>query len=147
MRGTTPTRPQKTANEPFLQAAVRRFGSTQSTPRVVIPPFLHTRGKPGVQGVQATISTKAKKITQPSGAATPRNGDAQERIAVPQALCILRERTRPSSKSGKVCRFDTRPGDVRERAERSEGSKIILFEFASRCSQSRVLPRGKNNSQ
>ena len=25
--------------------------------------------------------------------------------------------------------------------------KIILFEFASRCSQSRVLPRGKNNSQ
>ena len=25
--------------------------------------------------------------------------------------------------------------------------KIILFEFASRCSQSRVLPRGKNNPQ
>ena len=25
--------------------------------------------------------------------------------------------------------------------------KIILFEFASRCSQSRVLPRGKNSSQ
>ena len=30
-------------------------------------------------------------ITQPSGAATPRNSDAHERIAVPQAFCVLRE--------------------------------------------------------
>ena len=29
---------------------------------------------------------------------------------------------RPRPKSGKICRSDTRPGDVRERAERSEGS-------------------------
>ena len=29
-------------------------------------------------------------ITQPSGAATPRDSDAHERIAVPQALCVLR---------------------------------------------------------
>ena len=33
-------------------------------------------------------------ITQPSGAATPRDSDAHERIAVPQALCVLREYTR-----------------------------------------------------
>ena len=32
-----------------------------------------------------------KKITQPSGAATPRDSDAHKRIAVPQALCVLRE--------------------------------------------------------
>ena len=32
-------------------------------------------------------------ITQPSGAATPRNSDAHERIAVPKALCVLREHT------------------------------------------------------
>ena len=32
-------------------------------------------------------------ITQPSGAATPRDSDAHERIAVPKALCVLRERT------------------------------------------------------
>ena len=38
-------------------------------------------------------------ITQPSGAATPRNSDAHERIAVPQALRILRER--PSTKAQK----------------------------------------------
>ena len=31
-------------------------------------------------------------ITQPSGAATPRNSDAHKRIAVPQALRVLRER-------------------------------------------------------
>ena len=44
------------------------------------------------------------------------------RIAVPKAFCVFREHTRPRPKSGKVCRFDTRPGDVGERAERSEGS-------------------------
>ena len=32
-------------------------------------------------------------ITQPSGAATPRNSDAHKHIAVPQALCTLREHT------------------------------------------------------
>ena len=44
------------------------------------------------------------------------------RIAVPQALCVLWEHTRPRPKSGKVCCSDTRPGDVCERAERTEGS-------------------------
>ena len=61
-------------------------------------------------------------ITQPSGAATPRNSDAHERIAVPQAFCVLREHPRPRPKSGKVRRSDTRPGDVRERAARIKGS-------------------------
>ena len=64
----------------------------------------------------------SKEITQPSGAATPRNSDAHERIAVPQALCVLWEHTRPRPQSGKVRRSDTRPGDVCERAERAEGS-------------------------
>ena len=53
-------------------------------------------------------------ITQPSGAATPRNSDAHERIAVPQALCVFRERSRPRPKSGKVCRFKSRPRRVSE---------------------------------
>ena len=34
----------------------------------------------------------------------------------------FRSASRPRHKSGKVCRSDTRPGDVCERAERSEGS-------------------------
>ena len=61
-------------------------------------------------------------ITQPSGAATPRDSDTHKRIAVPKAFCVLWEHPRPSPKSGKTCRSDTRPGDVGERAERSEGS-------------------------
>ena len=42
-------------------------------------------------------SRKAKnsavRAAQPSGAATPRNSDAHERIAVPQAFCVLWEHT------------------------------------------------------
>ena len=44
------------------------------------------------------------------------------RIAVPKALCVLREYPRPRPKIAKVRHSDTRPGDVCERAERSEGS-------------------------
>ena len=83
---------------------------------------LENRKKYLEQSVQAATSTKAKKTTQPSGAATPRNSDAHKRIAAPKALCVLQERLRPRPKSGKVCRSDTRPGDVGERAERSESS-------------------------
>ena len=71
--------------------------------------------------VQAAISTEVKKITQPSGAATPRNSDTHERIAVPQALRVLREHTRPSPKSGKVCRSDTWPRRVSETCETLRG--------------------------
>ena len=60
-------------------------------------------------------------ITQPSGAATPRNSDAHERIAVPQALYVLREHTRPRPKSGKVCRSDTWPRRVSETCETLRG--------------------------
>ena len=83
---------------------------------------LENRKKYLEQGVQAAISTETEKITQPSGAATPRDSDAHKRIAVPQALCVLREYPRPRPKSGKIRRSDTRPGNIRERAERSEGS-------------------------
>ena len=83
---------------------------------------LENRKKYLEQGVQAATSAEAKKITQPSGAATPRDSDTHKRIAVPKAFCVLRERLRPRPKSGKVRRSDTRPGDVCERAERSEGS-------------------------
>ena len=62
------------------------------------------------------------RITQPCGAATPRDSDTHKRIAVPKALCVLCEHTRSRPKSGKTCRSDTRPGDVGERAERSESS-------------------------
>ena len=83
---------------------------------------LENRKKYLEQGVQAAISTETEKITQPSGAASPRGSDAHKRIAVPKALCVLREYPRPRPKSGKVHLSDTRPGDVCERAKRSEVS-------------------------
>ena len=58
----------------------------------------------------------------PAGPRRLRNSDAHKRIAAPKAFYVLQERLRPSPKSGKTCRSDTRPGDVGERAERSEGS-------------------------
>ena len=103
---------------------------------------LENRKKYLEQGVQAVILAETKKITQPSGAATPRNSDAHERIAVPQALCVLREYIRPRPQSGKIRRSGTRPGDVRERAERSEGSdttphpKRPVFRRVSPCVRS-----------
>ena len=116
------TRPQKTANKPFCQAGAECFNSTQSTPGVVIPPPPRTFRKYCAQSEKTATSPSCKQITQPSGAATPRSSDAHKRIAAPQALCVLREHPRPRPKSGKVHLSDTRPGDVCERAERSEGS-------------------------
>ena len=86
------------------------------------PPLPRTFRKYCAQSEKTATSPNCKKITQPSGAATPRDSDAHKRIAVPQAFCVPRERPRPRPKSGKTCRSDTRPGDVGERAERSEGN-------------------------
>ena len=73
---------------------------------------LENRKKYLEQGVQAAISTETEKITQPGGAATPRNSDTHGRIAVPKAFCVLRECPWPRPQSGKVCRSDTRPRKV-----------------------------------
>ena len=43
----------------------------------------------------------------------------------------FRSASRPRHKSGKVCRSDTRPGDVCERAERSEGSDSTPIQNAT----------------
>ena len=88
----------------------------------MIPPPPRTFRKYCAQSEKTATSPSCKQITQPGGAATPRNSDTHKRIAVPQAFCVLQECLRPSPKSGKARRSGTRPGDVRERAERSEGS-------------------------
>ena len=61
-------------------------------------------------------------ITQPSGAATPRNSDAHERIAVPQALCVLRERPDQGLKAAKFAVLTPGCAGFPNRAKRSEGS-------------------------
>jgi len=77
----------------------------------------------------------------PAGPRRLRNSDAHERIAVPQAFCVLLKHTQPRPKSGKVRRSDTRPGDVRERVEHAEGSdsapsEMPVFRRVSPCVRS-----------
>ena len=86
------------------------------------PPILHTRKDPERRAYKPQFRQKRKRLRSPAGPRRLRSSDAHKRIAAPQALCVLRERLRPRPKSGKVRRSDTRPGDVCERAERSEGS-------------------------
>ena len=61
-------------------------------------------------------------ITQPSGAAAPRNSDAHEHIAVPQALCVLRERPDQGQKAAKFAVLTPGHAGFPNRAKRSEGS-------------------------
>ena len=82
----------------------------------------HTRKGPERRAYKPQFRQKRKRSRSPAGPRRLRNSDAHKRIAVPKALCVLREHPRPSPKSGKVGRSDTRPGDVGERAERSESS-------------------------
>ena len=77
-------------------------------------------------------------ITQPSGAATPRNSDAHKRIAVPQAFCVLREHPGQDPKAAKFAVLTPGRAGFPNRAKRSEGSdsapsKTPLFRRVSRC--------------
>ena len=126
----------------LLTSGRRAFQQRAKRAWVVIPPQPCTFRKCCAQSEKTATSPNCKKITQPSGAATPRDSDTHKRIAVPQALCVFRECLRPRLKSGKVCRSDTRPGDVRERAARVEGSdsaphpKRSLFRRVCPCVRS-----------
>ena len=120
-KGVSPTKTKKRQSTPFCPLATQGFRNVWNAPRVVIPPPPRTFRKYCAQSEKTATSPSCKQITQPSGAATPRDSDAHKRIAVPKALCVLCEHTRSRPKSGKIRRSGTRPGDVRERAERSEG--------------------------
>ena len=62
------TRPQKTASWPLLQAAVRRFSSTQNTPRVVIAPCHLARSESTAHRVKKQQHHQiAKRSRSPAG--------------------------------------------------------------------------------
>ena len=105
-----------TSGRPAFQQHAEHTKSGDTTPRLAHAEN-HER-----RMYKSTISTKAKRSRSPAGPRRLRNSDAHKRIAAPKAFCVLQERLRPSPKSGKTCRSDTRPGDVGERAERSESS-------------------------
>ena len=107
----------------------------------------HMRNALSTECENRNFDRNEKRSRSPAGPRRLRDSDAHKRVAVPQALCVLREHPRLRPKSGKVCRSDTRPGEVRERAVRVEGndsapSETPLFRRASRCvrffSESRV---------
>ena len=59
---------------------------------------------------QVMLNEQRQQGAQPSGAAMPRNSDTHKRIAVPQALCVLREHTRPRPKAAKYAFLIPGPG-------------------------------------
>ena len=119
--GSTPGQDPKAAKYTFLIPGPGMFVNVRNAPRVVIPPPPRTFRKYCAQSEKTATSPSCKQITQPSGAATPRNSDAHKRIAVPKALCVLWEHTRPRPKSGKVCRSTPWPRRVSETCETVRG--------------------------
>ena len=105
-----------TSGRPAFQQHAEHTKSGDTTPRLAHAEN-HER-----RMYKSTISTKAKRSRSPAGPRRLRNSDAHKRIAAPKAFCVLREYIQPRPKSGKVRRSNTRPGDVRERAVRVEGS-------------------------
>ena len=69
-------------------------------------------------------------ITQPGGAATPRNSDAHERIAVPKALCAFGNAPDQSPKAAKYAVLTPGHAGFPNRAKRSEGSDTTPIQNA-----------------
>ena len=66
------------------------YYSTQSTPRVMIPPLAsHTRKVPERRAYKPQFRQKRKRSRSPAGPRRLRDSDAHKRIAVPKALCVL----------------------------------------------------------
>ena len=98
----------------FQQHAEHAEGSDSTLPPCTFRKYC-------AQSEKTATSPNCKKITQPSGAATPRDSDAHKRIAVPQAFCVLLAYTRPRPKSGKVRRSAPWPRRVSETCETVRG--------------------------
>ena len=105
-----------TSGRPVFQQHAKPSEGSDTTPTS------HTRKGPERRVYKSQFRQKQKRSRSPAGPRRLRDSDAHKRIAVPKAFCVLWEHPRPSPKSGKTCRSDTRPGDVGERAERSESS-------------------------
>ena len=81
-----------------------------NAPRVVIPPPPRTFRKYCAQSEKTATSPSCKQITQPSGAATPRNSDAHERIAVPRLPAFFGSTPDQAPKAAKLAVLIPGPG-------------------------------------
>ena len=111
---STPGQDPKAAKYAVLTPGPGMFVNVRNGPRVVIPPPPRTFRKYCAQSEKTATSPSCKQITQPSGAATPRNSDTHERIAVPRLSAFFGSTPQPRPKSGKVCRSTPWPRRVSE---------------------------------
>ena len=106
-----------TSGRPAFQQHVKRAEG------IVIPPLAsHTRKGPERRAYKPQFRQKRKRSRSPVG---PRCLGTATRISASlfrRLSAFFESTSRPRTKSGKVHLSDTRPGDVCERAERSESS-------------------------
>ena len=82
----------------------------------------HTRKALSTECENRNFDRNEKRLRSPAG---PRRLGTATRISTSlfrRLSAFFESTSRPRLKSGKVCRSDTRPGDVRERAARVEGN-------------------------
>ena len=82
----------------------------------------HTRKALSTECENRNFDRNEKRLRSPAG---PRRLGTATRISTSlfrRLSAFFESTSRPRPKSGKVCRSDTRPGDVRERAARVEGN-------------------------
>ena len=82
----------------------------------------HTRKALSTECENRNFDRNEKRLRSPAG---PRRLGTATRISASlfrRLSAFFESTSRPRPKSGKVCRSDTRPGDVRERAARVEGN-------------------------
>ena len=77
---------------------------------MVIPSPSRTFRKYCAQSEKTATSPSCKQITQPSGAATPRNSDAHERIAVPRLPAFFGSTPDQAPKAAKLAVLIPGPG-------------------------------------
>ena len=103
-----------TSGRPAFQQHIKRTeGSNTPLPR--------TFRKYCAQSEKTATSPNCKKITQPSGAATPRNSDAHKRIAVPRLSAFFESALDQGSKAAKFAVLIPGHAGFPKRVKRSEG--------------------------
>ena len=117
------TKPSKRQSLPFYPLATQGFRNVWNAPRVVIPPPPRTFRKYCAQSEKTATSPSCKQITQPSGAATPRDSDAHHAHRCPEGF--LRSSRAPPGQDPKAAKYAVlTPGHAGfpKRVKRSEGS-------------------------
>ncbi len=94
----------------LLTSGRRAFQQRAKRAWVVIPPQPRTFRKYCAQSEKTATSPSCKQITQPSGAATPRDSDTHKRIAVPRLPAFFGSTPDQAPKAAKLAVLIPGPG-------------------------------------